>query len=419
VKVLVVNGHSLHKRFDLPKLFRDHAPDASVTMLCSAKYGHSSAKNHTGYDAVYTIEDYEINPDVERIAWHLCKKGVDRIVAGNERDILTSARLRDHFGLPGQKIAEALLFRDKVKMNEFARKNGVSVPESAVLSSVTDAYTFAERTGFPILFKPRRGASSLGIVPISNEGDLVVALDQLFRSSRTNRDSETGYQVEQMIDGDIYSVNGFIMNGAPAVVWPNKVRGSWLGLACRGEPVFDFVMEPEEPEVAELVGFTKDLLSRFGFSDGVFHLEAFKEKCTGRIVLCEVASRSPGLLIADCWKKMFGLDLDEISFLLQAGLGLGYVAKLASEFSPDRRMVPAVGYLSIPCRKGIVARAPKPNFTGVEFEKLVIEGSQYSQADNINSLAVLALVEAQSQVALLEKVEELESWYFNEILWEE
>lgn len=417
MNILVLNGHSLHKRFDLPGLFKSHAPEAKVTMVCSSRHGHGTAKNRDGYEDVHVLEDYDFNPDVDRIAGNLCRQGDWTVVAGNERDILSAARLRTRFDFSGQKEEQALLFRDKLHMKEFARKAGFEVPESAALSSPADAYAFADRSGFPLIIKPRRRAGALGVMRVEDEEQMTAALKRIFLAGKIGRDLGTEYEIERAVEGEMYSVNGYVLSGGAGVYWPNRVKGSWLGLANSGESVFDAVMEAGAPEAEELVRFARGLLSSFGLTNSVFHLEAFIESKTRRVVLCEVACRAPGLLIGDCWKKMFGLDLDEVSFLLQSGLGIAGLARWAEEFDPAKRLAPAVGYLSIPCRGGLVLRAPKPVFEGVEFEKFVVEGSRYSRADQINTLAVLALLQAEDARALSAKAEALAGWYAKEVVW--
>ncbi|HEX6624683.1 MAG TPA: hypothetical protein VF064_13300, partial [Pyrinomonadaceae bacterium] len=57
------------------------------------------------------------------------RRRVDRVVALEEYDVLTAARLREHLGLPGMGSTVARRFQDKLAMRVRACEIGVAVPE--------------------------------------------------------------------------------------------------------------------------------------------------------------------------------------------------------------------------------------------------------------------------------------------------
>jgi hypothetical protein len=67
------------------------------------------------YHSIAEIDDYVTNPAVLDTARDWIERyGIDIVIAFSEYDVLRAARLRDEFGIAGQRSASAEAYRDKL-----------------------------------------------------------------------------------------------------------------------------------------------------------------------------------------------------------------------------------------------------------------------------------------------------------------
>src|SRR3954466_4184613 len=81
---------------------------------------------------------------VERVTSWLRGRQVDRVLANWEIMVLTAARLRERFGVPGMTVDAVRGFRDKHLMKERAAAGGVRVPRAVRIRTVAEARAAAE-----------------------------------------------------------------------------------------------------------------------------------------------------------------------------------------------------------------------------------------------------------------------------------
>ena len=74
----------------------------------------------------------------------------DRLFALSEFDILNGARLRERLDIPGMRLAQAFLFRDKVAMKSAIRAASLMTPEYTECSGGEELARFAAEFGFPL-----------------------------------------------------------------------------------------------------------------------------------------------------------------------------------------------------------------------------------------------------------------------------
>ena len=110
---------------------------------------------------------------------------IDRVVALEEFDVITAARLREHFCLSGMPTATARLFRDKGAMGAKAREAGITVPEFVPMLNYDDLRAFMERVPPPWIVKPRSDVSAIGIRKVNDATEVWQALDTLDRRDVT------------------------------------------------------------------------------------------------------------------------------------------------------------------------------------------------------------------------------------------
>lgn len=103
---------------------------------------------------------------------------VDRLEATVEAHIMAAARVREACGIPGTSTRTAFLCRDKPAMKDVLREAGVPTAASTGSDSPDDIRAFAERTGYPLIVKPRDAAGASGTWRVDGPADLERVLDE-------------------------------------------------------------------------------------------------------------------------------------------------------------------------------------------------------------------------------------------------
>jgi hypothetical protein len=93
---------------------------------------------------------------VQRREW------VDRLESTIEAHIMPTAKVREACGIPGTSVRTAYLCRDKPAMKDALREAGIPCAASTGSDSPDEIREFAERTGFPLIVKPRDAAGASG-----------------------------------------------------------------------------------------------------------------------------------------------------------------------------------------------------------------------------------------------------------------
>src|SRR3954468_24275477 len=85
---------------------------------------------------------------VQRVHAWMRGREVDRVLANWEIMVLTAARLRERFGVPGMTVDEVRGFRDKQLMKERVAAAGLRVPRAVRVRTIAETRTAAEQIGF-------------------------------------------------------------------------------------------------------------------------------------------------------------------------------------------------------------------------------------------------------------------------------
>lgn len=135
----------------------------------------ASLKRHlTDYLEVPRILDDD--DVVARVTSWMRGREVDRVLANWEVMVLTAAKLRERFGLPGMSVDTVEGFRDKQLMKERVRRAGLRTPHSERVRTVSEVRAAAERIGYPLILKPISGAGSADTYKVTSDAELESAL---------------------------------------------------------------------------------------------------------------------------------------------------------------------------------------------------------------------------------------------------
>jgi biotin carboxylase len=257
-----------------------------------------------------------------------------RLVALNEGDLDTAALVREQLGCPGQGPADVERFRDKLAMTRLVAEAGVRTPAFADAPDARAVEAFAEREGWPMVVKPRRGTASRGVLRLDGPAGLA-ALDGPAPEPRL---------VESFCGDPIYHIDG---------LWTGTGLGPWRAsryvntcVSFNNGEVLGSV-EVDDPELLGPIGeFAAAVAGALSDEPWVFHLEAFVG--TGPdgavcITFLEVGYRVGGAEIPFVWREVHGVDLMSAAVAVQLGQP---VHLAAAPVDPARR--PVGGWLLVP-----------------------------------------------------------------------
>src|SRR5688572_28793189 len=131
---------------------------------------------------------------VNRVHAWMRGREVDRVLANWEVMVLTAARLRERFGVPGMRVDTVRGFRDKQIMKERVAAAGLRVPRALRIRTAAEARAGAERIGYPLVLKPIAGAGSADTFKVSSPQELEDVL------KKTQHVQEAS--LEEFVDGD-------------------------------------------------------------------------------------------------------------------------------------------------------------------------------------------------------------------------
>ena len=73
---------------------------------------------------------------------------------------MCAAKVREACGIPGTSVKTTFLTRDKPSMKEALRQAGVPTAQSLGSNDAGAIRAFAQKVGYPMIFKPRDGAGA-------------------------------------------------------------------------------------------------------------------------------------------------------------------------------------------------------------------------------------------------------------------
>ncbi|GIG62547.1 hypothetical protein Lfu02_69190 [Longispora fulva] len=367
-------------------------------------------KDLAGYARVVIVDNPLNSAEFEYQANLLhAEFGFGAVVALAEADLLTAARLRTRWGIAGQNWDATVPYRDKLEMKRVLSAAGIPVAPFARVDNVTDLLGFVDQVGYPVVVKPRRSSSSLGVRVLRDTADLAafVGVDTPLRG-----DVPPDYLAERYIPNEMYNVDGIVTGGEVTLCWPSATT-SCLGFAD-DEILLAAGLEPGEDWQADLVDLVRRTMAVLPTeTETLFHAEVFRTP-DGRLVLNEIGCRMGGGRI---WEQfLISFDIDIIAAHLRRLLG-------SKDPAPVTRTEPApqTGWALMPPRPGTVAAVPTdcpvPGIrhfdTGLKVGAEL--GRPQSSVDAIASFVAAGATRAEVQAALTAAAE----WFYAELKLEE
>ncbi len=288
-----------HKGADFIKSCK--AEGHNVYLLTKKKLEHEDWP-WEAIDEVFYVENWNQSDVTKGIAYQFRTVKFDRFVALDDFDVEKVALLREHFRMPGMGRTTSHYFRDKLAMRIKAKKEKVNVPEFTPLFHDVDINTFADHVSPPWLIKPRMEASATGIRKINNREELWQLLNVL-------HDERDNYLIEKFAPGDVYHVDGLIVDGKVVFSRVSKYLDTPLSVAHGGGVFRSVTCEIGSKIEKALTKMNADVMKAFGMQFGVSHTEFIVSKDTGEVFFLETSSRVGGANLAEMVEFASGINL--------------------------------------------------------------------------------------------------------------
>lgn len=239
---------------------------------------------------------------IRRVHAWLRGRSVDRILANWEPLVITAARLRELFGMPGMSVDTVRGFRDKQLMKERVAAAGVRVPRSARARSLADVRTALDVVGYPAIVKPISGAGSADTYRVDSEAELDGVAPLLRHVDEVS--------VEEFITGEELTYDTVCIGGKPVYesvtqYFPNALEmrsKEWVS------PIMLSVRDLAQPQIQSGIALGRRVLTALGMGDGMTHMEWFR-KPDGEVVFGEIACRPGGACVVDLMNYTGDIDL--------------------------------------------------------------------------------------------------------------
>ncbi len=239
---------------------------------------------------------------IRRVHAWLRGRSVDRILANWEPLVITAAKLREMYGMPGMSVDTVRGFRDKQLMKERVAAAGVRVPRSARATSIDDVRRAIEITGYPAIVKPISGAGSADTYRVGSPAELDRILPKLRHVEEAS--------VEEFIEGDEYTYDTVCIEGTP--VYESVLQYLPNALEMRSQewvsPIMLSVRDLSQPHIQSGIELGRKVLTALGMGDGMTHMEWFRKR-DGEVVFGEIACRPGGACVVDMMNYTGDIDL--------------------------------------------------------------------------------------------------------------
>ncbi len=228
------------------------------------------------------------------------------------------------------------------------------IPVYTKVDHLLDVTTFLKtHGGYPVIIKPRRAHSSIGLMCLRSEKDLHDKFLPTLKQKPVD-EANLDLEIEKFITGEMYHIDGVVINHELKVCWPSKYvyptpteqkaekpSGETIpatGSSGGSDGVMNFSdnrfiagcsTDPSDPLTRRLQVFMKDVLialagpANYSFHGEVWycpdHNQGRGGGGEGRLVLCEVASRTGGGEIRGEVLELFGVNLNASVVQAQSG----------------------------------------------------------------------------------------------------
>lgn len=229
---------------------------------------------------------------------------IDAVISMHEFYQVAKCKLADMLGLPSSPIENVRNATHKYFMKERFLKHGVSTAKYATIdvhsALETEMLNVEERLNYPLIVKPCNGMGSIGVIKAVNQNELKRAIilnrhiSVGLNSSSVTSESRNYVLVEEYIDGEEYTIDGFIINGrwVPMISCEKYPR---MNGPVFQESYYMFSPLDQDPIPADLNTEAQKAIASLGVGNGPYHVELRRDDTTGKCYVIELAPRISGI----------------------------------------------------------------------------------------------------------------------------
>ena len=265
-------------------------------------------------DRVVAISLSDVAAALETIDALDRRRGVDAVVAGDDRGVVVAAEAGARLGFPHSPPDAVAATRDKAEMRRRLAAGEVPQPRFGPT---------AEEVGFPCVVKPTGLSGSQGVIRCDTPAELDAARARI-----------AGFWagpviVEEYVPGVEVALEGLLRDGALEVLAvfdkPDALQGPYFE-----ETIYVTPSRQPSSTLALVAAATERAANAIGFTEGPVHAEVRIHGTPARVWVIEVAARSIGGLCARTLRFGAGISLEEVILRHAVGLPLDGLTREAS-----------------------------------------------------------------------------------------
>ena len=246
----------------------------------------------------FTNEDAVLKAIVSGVGTH----SIERVVCMWEPGVVLAARIREALDIPGMRVAQAEVFRNKDLMKQAVTKAGIRTARHASATTIKGVRAAAEQIGFPIIVKPIAGAGSMDTIRAASMAELDASLARMTSYDEVN--------VEEFIEGEEYTYDTICIDGR--IVYENVCYYRPNPLIARStewiSPQTIALRDLSSSTVQQGMALGHDVLRALDFRTGFTHMEWFHTP-RDEVIFGEIAARPPGAHTVDLMNYVGDVDL--------------------------------------------------------------------------------------------------------------
>ncbi|CAH0418051.1 ATP-grasp domain-containing protein [Periweissella ghanensis] len=271
--------------------------DNTYTYLVSARLEHNYQTTQANIKII-TVPEWNYPNLLHAVTTINEPTPINHLIHYDEHDVEVAAQLREVFNIPGQRLAEATLYRNKFLMKQYVAQHGIAVPKYQEVLSLDDVATWQANFNGTSILKPIDGAGAKGITVLTPTTEL----------AEITLEAGGRYIIEEYIDWPLYHVDGFVQGKQLAYVNTSKYLGqggiNYLSQQNSGSVEIDRTTAL----ASKIEVYVKHLLTILPHDDAMlFHLEVFVEPDTETIYFCEIGNRLGGGRINEELHDRYGI----------------------------------------------------------------------------------------------------------------
>lgn len=381
--------------------------EANKPEYCSAAH----IPNVEQYSDVIFLKSYDTRAALDDTIARLRANGeVAHVVAPFEFDLVRASELRQVLGLVGQQPDSALVFRDKLLMKTAARDAGLLSYQFAPVACWDEVARHHKAWGgAPVVLKPRSGAASRGVLRVDDPSAQRDEIEWLFDNPLF---ISPDFMVEEFVAGDVYHIDGLVLDGSVRLVWPSQyITGSLEFQSRVGHTISSAMLDRDSDLTHRLQDYARALLRTLPTpTNCTFHCEVFVTP-DGRIELCEIASRTGGVRIKHALDHAFGVDIAEACVRADLGLPQRFCGTVEHPGT-------LTGWATMAGRNGKIDAIPEnckvPGVYG--YQKIASVGDTIKSPKSAVDYIANCDIEGVNFSAIVSSIEAARSWFYSELI---